>query len=83
MGNFKKIETYINDLFIIEPKVYKDERGFFMEAWNKKDFEEIGMKEQFVQDNHSKSKKGGSERNSFSRKTPTKQTCKMYKRKCS
>lgn len=58
MGNFKFIETKIKDLYIIEPKVFKDERGYFMESYNKKDFMEAGLKMVFVQDNESKSKKG-------------------------
>jgi dTDP-4-dehydrorhamnose 3,5-epimerase len=49
---FKKIPTPISDLYIIEPTVFGDNRGFFMEAYNKKEFEEIGMNMEFVQDNH-------------------------------
>ncbi|ENX3948371.1 dTDP-4-dehydrorhamnose 3,5-epimerase [Photobacterium damselae] len=54
------IETNIPDVKIIEPAVFGDERGFFMETWNQKKFEELvtGKPTQFVQDNHSKSKKG-------------------------
>ena len=54
------IETNIPDVKIIEPSVFGDERGFFMETWNQKKFEELvtGKPTQFVQDNHSKSKKG-------------------------
>lgn len=58
MSKFKRIETGINDLIIIEPTVFGDNRGFFMESYSKKDFSEIGMDVEFVQDNHSKSKKG-------------------------
>ena len=58
MGNFKFIETKIKDLYIIEPKVFGDSRGYFMESYNKKDFEEAGLSMTFVQDNESKSKKG-------------------------
>ncbi|MGI2830725.1 dTDP-4-dehydrorhamnose 3,5-epimerase [Vibrio alginolyticus] len=56
----KVIETKIPDVKIIEPTVFGDERGFFMETWNQKKFEELvtGKPTQFVQDNHSKSKKG-------------------------
>ncbi|WP_305842128.1 dTDP-4-dehydrorhamnose 3,5-epimerase [Photobacterium leiognathi] len=56
----KVIETEIPDVKIIEPNVFGDERGFFMETWNQKKFEELvtGKTTQFVQDNHSKSKKG-------------------------
>ena len=58
MSKFKKIETGIEGLYIIEPTVFGDERGFFLETYNKKEFEEIGIFEEFIQDNHSKSKKG-------------------------
>jgi len=56
----KVIETKIPVVKIIEPDVFGDERGFFMETWNQKEFEEkvTGKKTLFVQDNHSKSKKG-------------------------
>jgi dTDP-4-dehydrorhamnose 3,5-epimerase len=56
----KIIDTKIPDVKIIEPTVFGDERGFFMETWNQKRFEELvtGKPTQFVQDNHSKSKKG-------------------------
>ncbi len=58
MGNFNFIETKIKDLYIIEPKVFGDHRGYFMESYNKKDFFEAGLTMEFVQDNESKSKKG-------------------------
>jgi dTDP-4-dehydrorhamnose 3,5-epimerase len=55
----KANKTKLNDVLIIEPKVFEDERGFFMESFNHSDFEKlIGRKVQFVQDNHSKSAKG-------------------------
>lgn len=58
MGNFNFIETKIKDLYIIEPKVFGDNRGYFLESYNKKAFEEAGLTMEFVQDNESKSKKG-------------------------
>ena len=58
MSKFKKIETGIEGLIVIEPTVFGDDRGFFMESYSKKDFEEIELYMEFVQDNHSKSKKG-------------------------
>ncbi|MBB1389974.1 dTDP-4-dehydrorhamnose 3,5-epimerase [Shewanella sp. SG44-6] len=56
----KVINTSIPDVKIIEPSVFGDERGFFMETWNQRVFEEkvTGKSTLFVQDNHSKSKKG-------------------------
>ncbi|SHH27044.1 dTDP-4-dehydrorhamnose 3,5-epimerase [Thermosipho atlanticus] len=58
MSKFKKVSTPIEGLYIIEPTVFGDNRGFFMESWNKKEFSEIGLDIDFVQDNHSRSKKG-------------------------
>jgi dTDP-4-dehydrorhamnose 3,5-epimerase len=56
----KVIDTKIPDLKIIEPAVFGDERGFFMETWNQQKFDELvtGKETWFVQDNHSKSKQG-------------------------
>lgn len=52
------IKTDIQDVLIIEPKVFGDDRGFFFESFNAKAFESVtGFKRQFVQDNHSKSVK--------------------------
>ena len=58
MGKFKKIETGIEGLYVIEPTVFEDNRGFFMETYSKREFSEIGIDTEFVQDNHSKSIKG-------------------------
>ena len=53
------IPTAIPDVLIIEPKVFGDERGFFYESFNQKVFNEAtGLDVQFVQDNHSRSRKG-------------------------
>ena len=57
-GNFNFIETKIKDLYIIEPKVFGDDRGYFIETYNRRDFVEAGLDMIFVQDNESKSKKG-------------------------
>ena len=54
----KLIETAIADLLIIEPRVFCDDRGFFMESWNAATFREAGLDLHFVQDNHSRSAKG-------------------------
>jgi dTDP-4-dehydrorhamnose 3,5-epimerase len=48
----------IDGPLILEPKVFGDERGFFMESWNATSFAEIGLDVTFVQDNHSRSQKG-------------------------
>lgn len=52
------IETAIPGPLIIEPKVFGDERGFFMESWNADRFREAGLDLNFVQDNHSRSARG-------------------------
>jgi len=52
------IDTNIPEVKIIEPNVFGDERGFFMETWQQKEFEDKVAKRTFVQDNHSKSTKG-------------------------
>ena len=54
----KFIETKISDLIIIEPTVFGDARGYFLESYNQKKFEEVVGKTSFVQDNESKSSKG-------------------------
>ena len=58
MGKFKFINTKIKDLYIIEPTVFGDNRGYFMETYNYDEFKEAGLDMVFVQDNESKSKKG-------------------------
>ncbi len=59
MGKFRKLETKLKGVYILEPTVFEDHRGFFVESYNKKDFEEIGLYYDFVQDNHSLSVKAG------------------------
>lgn len=53
MGSVKKIPTSLPEVFILEPRVFQDERGFFLESYNEQVFEELGIRERFVQDNHS------------------------------
>lgn len=52
------IETKIKDLFIIEPKIWKDVRGYFFESYSKSHFDNAGIKADFVQDNQSFSQRG-------------------------
>ncbi len=54
----KIIATRLAAVKIIEPVVFGDERGFFMQTWQQRQFDELVAKRVFVQDNHSKSKKG-------------------------
>ena len=52
------ITTPIPDVLVLEPRVFGDERGFFFESWNQREFARLGLPTQFVQDNHSKSARG-------------------------
>lgn len=58
MKKFKFNETYIKDLYIIEPTIYGDSRGYFMETYNWKEFSDNGLCMNFVQDNESFSTMG-------------------------
>ena len=50
-------EIALDGILLIEPKIYSDKRGFFLENYEKNRYESIGIKEEFVQDNHSRSVK--------------------------
>lgn len=58
MSNFNFIKTDIDGVIIVEPKVFGDSRGYFMETYQEKAFKEGGIPSDFVQDNQSKSRKG-------------------------
>ena len=58
MGKFSVETCDIEGLKVITPTVFGDERGYFMETYQQKDFAEIGITEEFVQDNQSSSKRG-------------------------
>lgn len=58
MGKINVIQTSIKDLVIIEPQVFGDSRGYFMESYSEADFVAAGLTMKFVQDNESRSKKG-------------------------
>jgi dTDP-4-dehydrorhamnose 3,5-epimerase len=49
----KKVETTLPGVLILEPRVFHDDRGFFLEGYNQRTFAELGIHEKFVQDNHS------------------------------
>lgn len=52
------IETALPGVLLIEPKVFGDARGFFLESWNRESFANLGLDLDFVQDNHSRSAQG-------------------------
>ena len=58
MKKFEIEEIVFKDVKLIKPKVFEDERGFFLEVFNTEEFKKLGIDEFFVQDNHSKSKRG-------------------------
>jgi dTDP-4-dehydrorhamnose 3,5-epimerase len=56
---FNAIQTALPEVLILDPKVFGDDRGFFFESFNQRDFQQVtGLDVHFVQDNHSKSGKG-------------------------
>lgn len=58
MAKIKVTPCGIEGLYVIEPKVFGDERGYFVETYNKQEFSEFGLDMDFVQDNQSMSRKG-------------------------
>ncbi len=54
----KVIETAIPDVLLLEPRVFEDERGYFFESYNRKTLKDLGINYEFVQDNHSRSRRG-------------------------
>ena len=55
----KRMDTKLPGVYIVEPQVFGDQRGYFMETYNKKAFEDIGITAEFVQDNQSYSAQKG------------------------
>jgi dTDP-4-dehydrorhamnose 3,5-epimerase len=70
----KKIRTKLDGVYIIEPDVYGDHRGFFMESYNQQRFRELGIEHDFVQDNHSLSIQAGTIRGLHYQLNPKAQT---------
>ncbi|MDI6619041.1 MAG: dTDP-4-dehydrorhamnose 3,5-epimerase [Clostridiales bacterium] len=58
MGKFEFMKLDIDGLYVIQPRVFGDSRGYFMETYNYNEFKEAGLGMIFVQDNQSKSRKG-------------------------
>ncbi len=55
----KLTQTALEGVYIVEPQVFGDNRGFFMESWSRREFERSGLHYDFVQDNHSRSERRG------------------------
>ena len=81
MEKFEIEKTFINNLIIIKPKKFEDERGYFFESYNFLEFKKFGIKLNFVQDNHSKSKKGVLRGLHFQRKHPQGKLIRVIKGK--
>ena len=81
MSQIKLVKTPIEDLFIIEPTVHRDGRGYFMETYNLRDMEEAGLNVTFVQDNQSMSVKGVLRGLHFQRKHPQGKLVRVIKGK--
>jgi dTDP-4-dehydrorhamnose 3,5-epimerase len=56
--SFKKLETRLEGLVLVEPTAFPDSRGFFLETFRRDDYRELGIDAEFVQDNHSRSQRG-------------------------
>jgi dTDP-4-dehydrorhamnose 3,5-epimerase len=54
----RALPTAIPDVLVVEPRLFEDVRGFFFESWNRRAFAEAGIDADFVQDNHSRSRRG-------------------------
>lgn len=81
MDKFTFFETKIKDLIIIKPKIFEDNRGFLYESYNFLEFKKNGISAFFVQDNHSKSKKGVLRGLHFQKKHPQGKLVRVIKGK--
>jgi dTDP-4-dehydrorhamnose 3,5-epimerase len=57
-GNFRRWSTGLEGVFVLQPKIFSDVRGFFLESYNKQHLAALGLPSDFVQDNHSRSARG-------------------------
>lgn len=74
----KKVETSLPEVYIIEPRVFGDYRGWFMETWSEAKLKELGINKNFVQDNHSFTAKKGTIRGLHFQNDPMAQ-CKIVR----
>ena len=81
MGQIKVTEAPIKGLYIIEPGVHGDSRGYFMETYNQRDMQEAGLNMNFVQDNQSMSTKGVLRGLHFQKKFPQGKLVRVIKGK--
>ena len=69
----KVTKCHLNGILLIEPTIYSDERGFFLESFEKKRYQDVGITEEFIQDNHSRSVKNVLRGMHFTRNKPQSQ----------
>lgn len=74
----KKIDTSLPEVYIIEPQVFGDHRGWFMETWSETKYKELGIHKHFVQDNHSFTAQKGTLRGLHFQNNPMAQ-CKIVR----
>ena len=79
MGKFNFIDTEIEGVKIIEPTVFGDARGYFMETYKESDFKEAGLNYNFIQDNQSSSRKGVLRGLHFQKKHPQAKLVRVLK----
>lgn len=72
-----RVETPIPGVYILQPKVYRDTRGFFLESYHKARFADLGISDPFVQDNHSCSRKGVLRGLHYQLKRPQAKLCRV------
>jgi len=77
MGNIERIATSLPDVWELQPKIFRDVRGFFLETYKAAEFAELGFGGVFVQDNHSKSQKGVLRGLHYQLKRPQAKLCRV------
>ena len=78
MSKFTFTKTSLEGVYVIEPTVFGDERGYFMETYHAEEFKKAGLDFNFVQDNQSKSKKGVLRGLHFQYTQTSRKTCKGH-----
>ena len=73
----KRIDTSILGVFLIEPSVFEDQRGFFFESYHQRKFAELGIEDHFVQDNHARSVKNTLRGLHYQIKNPQSKLCRV------
>lgn len=79
--SFKRTETGLPGVWVIQPTVFRDQRGFFLEAYHQAKFAQIGITDVFVQDNHSQSQRGVLRGLHYQLKHPQAKLCRVVEGK--